>query len=241
MIFRNLVEQVILPEEPPDHLLLFHGTSVGKAEKFASEGIKVPTGSIKDYLYKTALEILRGFGYTGSSLPPKVSERLDYYVQNTRFAYSKVDEETDRAIYTALRWNSANGYALQSAERGSEAYEYAMHAVWYAGSDTLEELGVTFSGQMPPYRYAGMRGMVVGALVPVGNTDVDRRVLEEEYARFRRIYRGGKPLLTSFQSFLADQIKDEVLVYRDIPASALFYGITSSDEARELVFRVIGY
>ncbi len=61
MQFSRLAESAItdkLKSELPPKVLLYHGTSSGKISKIMDQGLRVPRGSIYDYLMKVARETL---------------------------------------------------------------------------------------------------------------------------------------------------------------------------------------
>lgn len=249
MQFSRLAESAItdkLKSELPPKVLLYHGTSSGKISKIMDQGLRVPRGSIYDYLMKVARETLDAVmaspearrildEYLPGFKAEDASANLDLYVRgyihNTRVAYSKVSVESDAYIYMAPAWKTAIGYAHQAAQHGSEAYERGRWAIINAiaelAGEHYREVSGTL-GKVVPTRFSGDGAMVVAAWVPWEATDIDTGKVLRNVRLMVEVQEdslGKQSRRLNYGQAVYDASKGgEVLVHRDIPASDILWG-----------------
>lgn len=253
MRFKKLVEAVefSLPESPPTHMYLLHGTSSAKLPKLQSVGLRVPRGELRDFAYSLATEYLNGFGFY-ENIPNELRKMIEDYLSGTRVGHSAISSQTeDKCIYMTGDDLVATRYAQNVAKYGSEVREY-MHKLvvkYLAGIKVLDKRNPI------PTPFSESDPIIVGAVVPYTATS-DAREWEKNYPRYldiakskqKQAQKTGDYSATIFnlnsptgflhyQTFClnSSQYKDsltEILVYQDIPASQLHFGFQGFNDDR---------
>lgn len=229
--FTRLVESTLLPAKAPTNVVVFHGTSSGKLERYMSEGIKVPRGDVESYLRKAAMEILASTGEGVSKLSTRAENVLRDYIDKTRGVSFGPGErgEKDKVIYAAVDWSEADDYANSFCMTGSEVY----HQAWKIAHLTLEDEFGHYSVADIPKRFQGGEGVVLALDIPAGMTNLGPSSrLAEAYEEFVRLVSEGV-IDPNLYTFLKWAVTDclvfsdfhsglgEVFIHGDVPPSAL--------------------
>lgn len=244
--FKRLVEATQVPPSPPDKVLLFHGLSSGAIDTLMVEGIRVPTGDVKEFMATVALEYLRSFGWA-DPLPGDIVDYIEGNVEQARRAASGITEKEDRCIYLSYSYEVSAQYAGGSGE----AWDWAVHKAWVWGKNKK----VIPSGTPSPDRYSKNLPLVISVMVPIEYTSVNMQSWEAKYGDYLWSHwsqgepiKGGpkddEPFQTWYFNSMATRMyhpNGEVRYYKDITPNEIMWGIPNDVDARnDAVKRIIG-
>ncbi len=217
----SLLEDYFLDLGPT--ITLYHGTSSGKEEKIRSEGLRVPRGNHREYLFNLAQKVWDEFApqadpsiSPGSRLPSWVEDKLETYYQKR--IWGSVPDENKGYIYASYFMEVAETYAIKYAENGSEL---TAKPYYYIGQYLEREYGFT----LPP-RFDKAEPIVVvmevdweWITVPLYTQGSFKDFLKAKLRDYKR--QGMTKADLEQDEFPYKNWRSEVLITQDVPPSRI--------------------